>query len=321
MAIDTTISEALDRLVAEAGATPTEAQAARMLDLRFELGAARRQAAHDQQGPPPLQVAHDRFEGERGLPDIAAPDLDAEALASALGHHGGLVVRGLLTADEVAALREDLRHELKRRWSQPDDEAAAAERDRRMAWLRGLKASPVGLAHLLAAYERGGLLPAVRGYLGGDVLANALRVRIKRDREIKGIPWHQDAAYFRGRLHAVNAWTALTPVGEQCPSLELLPRHLDEILGLREDALAKREANAVLHYGEELSEPARQALEEGPPPVVSVLEPGDAIVFSDHTLHRTQVTDWVVPRREVALSWFFAPSRFPTGNLDTPLAV
>ncbi len=50
-----------------------------------------------------------------------------------------------------------------------------------------------------------------------------------------------------------------------------------------------------------------------------VLEAGDALLFDEMTLHRTGVTGWKVPLRDVAITWFFAPSRFPRDG--TPIAM
>ena len=46
------------------------------------------------------------------------------------------------------------------------------------------------------------------------------------------------------------------------------------------------------------------------PPYTAVLEPGDAIMFDEMTLHRT-VAPWTLPYREVAVTWFFAPAEVP----------
>src|SRR5690606_20869002 len=43
----------------------------------------------------------DLFAGEKGIPEIVPVDLNPDLLASGILHHGGLIVRGLLSPEEV----------------------------------------------------------------------------------------------------------------------------------------------------------------------------------------------------------------------------
>jgi ectoine hydroxylase-related dioxygenase (phytanoyl-CoA dioxygenase family) len=136
------------------------------------------------------------------------------------------------------------------------------------------------------------------------------RTLVKRDERTPGLNWHQDAAFFRGRCRALNVWTALTPCGEQCPGLSVIPTRLETVLDPEHRAHMARSERTI-------SVVERLTREIG---VASPrFEPGDAILFDEMTLHRTSARRWNVPFRDVAITWFFAPSRFPAHG--EPLAL
>ena len=71
----------------------------------------RARALVDAAAEPPAEVhraTEDLFPGVEGLPDVDLAELTLDRLASGIQHHGGMVVRGLLTADQVDALRTQL---------------------------------------------------------------------------------------------------------------------------------------------------------------------------------------------------------------------
>ena len=128
--------------------------------------------------------------------------------------------------------------------------------------------------------------------LGGSAVCDLDRAWVRRQYPIHRRPpghmphsWHQDGALrysfdptgacapaADGLLRMVTCWLALTPCGQQAPGLEFVRHHLDSLLppvALTEDGLRAR-FPAELFWR-------------------PVMEPGDAMIFSGGTLHRTQV--------------------------------
>jgi hypothetical protein len=157
-------------------------------------------------------------------------------------------------------------------------------------------------------YANTGVLDLAESYLGEEPVSMLQRILVKRNRESHGLNWHQDAAFFRGRCGALAVWTALTACGDLCPGISWIPRRFETVF----------DPNHLAYENSErcISVAGQQEREVG---VTSpTLEPGDAIVFDEMTLHRTSARRWQVPSRDVAITWFFAPSRFPP--VSEPLA-
>jgi len=259
----------------------------------------------------PFVPAADRFAGTVELPEIEHCDLDVQNLAGGLLFHGALVVRGFFTRDDVALLQSHL-------------ESMLAARDTTVAEgvaLGYFSVSPLALADLLTIYRSRGFSDTLRTYLGGRPVMHAHRIKLTRNARAAGLPWHQDGAYYLGQCHSVNAWVALTEVGANCPGLDIIPRRLDEVLGFTPEMLANLDRPPALTY-----------LKDRPPQPLSdildktrastpILDPGDAVLFDEMTLHRTGVAPWKVPSRDLATTWFFAPSRYPRTDYPDPVAL
>lgn len=122
------------------------------------------------------------------------------------------------------------------------------------------------LRHLLADPS---LVAAVRAVAGGDLW-------VRWDQAVdKGpgagvFPWHQDNEYSKLASEHVQVWVALTESTADGGGLELVPRRLDRRLPHHLDD------GHVVHAGE---------LPEDP--VAIAARPGDVVLFSSYTLHRT----------------------------------
>ena len=97
---------AIDLLTDAQRSRPDPALDNRLVQVRHSAFAQLDVGELDEAWPPPVP---DRFaDREPGtLPEIAAHELTAELLASALAHHGSLIVRGLLSADLAESLLAD----------------------------------------------------------------------------------------------------------------------------------------------------------------------------------------------------------------------
>lgn len=246
--------------------------------------------------------ATDLFLTETGLPEIAGPDLSRDKLAAALLYHGGLVVRNLYSPEQLALLQD----------SAVRDEHANREDN-----------APFGcttdtLVDLLSVYEACGLLEVVRAYLDDQPMLFAERTKLRHHRsKVDGyaaIPWHQDVNFFGRKSYAVNCWAAITSCGEANPGLSLVPVRNEEAHGWDD-----KDGLAPLTYGRGLSELELEGICQGRAIVSPVLNPGDALLFDEMTMHQTALRRWSQDSQIVTISWFFRASGFP--EWGTPLAV
>lgn len=240
----------------------------------------------------------DMFVGETGIPEIAAKDLTAKAIASGVLFHGALLIRGLYNAKQISILSEAAEFENAKKIRDPKSVI-----------------STFSFCKLMEAYQQSGLLKAVRGYLGDDAIVALERARLRyRGLDaVSGLSWHQDGSYFGQKCYALNCWTAITECGRENTGLSVVPRRYNERLGA--DEIKKSDAGkADLNYGKEILGKYLPNREE----IVSpVFKPGDALIFDEMTLHRTAKVPEVTKHQIVSISWFFSLSRLPI--FKTPL--
>lgn len=293
--------ESLRRLTADNRQVPCVSREREMLELRAQLGERLRQEAHDTIGYEAAQEVFGSI-GENAIPEIHGQVLSPEALAAGLQLHGALLVRGLYDEGQLGRL-----HALA--LAESEDPGARDER---------IGCSVHVLAELLELYADSGLLDSVQRYQGGSSLLFGERTKLRRqlrerDRQA-AIPWHQDAAFFGRECRAVNCWAAVTPCGESNPCLSIVPRRFSSLVGWRSD-----QGHAPLNYGQAVSSEAFDELIAAVAPVNCVLQPGDALLFDEMTVHRTWPRPWRREDQVVTISWFFPASSFP--DWGTPLAV
>ena len=271
------------------------AVATALREKRTEIGRELcRMTAHT---PSPVAGAVGLRWAEGSLPEIDARNLDAAAIADGVVGHGALLVRGLYPADQIQRMLH---------LAQGSQESPV-----------GLGCSDVVLAALIELYRDCGLLAIVTEYLGGQPVLFGERAKLRRhlaerDR-FAAIPWHQDVSFFGRTSYALNCWAALTPCGEDCPGLGVIPRRMDERVGWDGDG------PAPLDYGRRLPEGLLESLEGGHPVAYPVFAPGDALLFDEMTLHTTSRRRWQRADQVVTISWFFRAAGFP--DWGTPLAL
>ena len=293
------LDEALRRLAEDPEAiAPDE-----LYDLRFAAAEEVEEAPPEAWPTPEPQPIPD----DVGIPEVPADELTGQLLTDALAGRGSLLVRGFFSPDEVAALRAGLQ-DLARLAGAPDEADATAERSRpldRIATDLNLQVSdsPALLEAVLAMLRANGAEAAMAEHLGGRPIVVADRMRLHRD--MGALPWHQDAAFFRGEYGAVNTWVALTPTGDDSPGLEVVPRRPEAIIGCEPGV------NPSLGYGTAITPEMIEEISGGAPTVIPRFEAGDALLFDDMTMHRTHVTAYMTTVREVLVAWFFSPARLP----------
>jgi hypothetical protein len=273
---------------------------AELVRLRIEQGRAQCESRATTEVRRP--VSQDLFSGVAGLPEIHSGELTRDTLAAGILHHGAILVRGLYQAHHLARLQT----------------LAAAQEDANREDTSPLGCTPHTLFELLEIYGDCGLLSVVGEYLGGEPVMFAERAKLRHHRaerdKYSAIPWHQDANFFGEGSYAINCWAAVTPCGADNPGLGIIPRRAEGRVGWREE-----DGIAPLDYGHSLPEGLLEELSAGKPPVFPVMEPGDALLFDEMTVHQTALKRWELREQVVTISWFFQACGFP--GWGTPLAI
>lgn len=239
-------------------------------------------------------------------PEIPAPPPDGGAIRRALEEHGCAVVRGVIPRAVIGEIAE---------------RAEAAYRMRDWQFARGelerlVKAGAYPGYHM-GDYHSGhcpradldapgepdydflrrlisaNLGLALMDALADDVVHFPLSLCVPRRQAPAGpnapVPFHQDCSFLHrylggARPPMLNAWTPLTPAGATAPGLQVLPQILREAL-----PVAARKSGTV--YDSIEIDPDWVAETWGEDALwAPALEPGDVIVITESTLHRTWVT-------------------------------
>lgn len=261
----------------------------------------------------------DHFAGAE-LAEIPASELTSELLASALEHHGSLIIRGLIPTSTAERLLEDTMQAMDaaRRYQAGDDpdslspwyvpfnadeQFSFGQLDRKLTYDVGVvltAESPRTFGHLMEAFAECGLGEVLTGYLGARPMLSAKKSSLRRATPTSPTEWHQDGAFLGESTRTVNCWIALTDCGVDAPSVELFPRPFEQLVPTGDDS-------AWFHWS--VGPDTADAL--GTDRVIPEFAPGDAMLFNQLTLHRTAVDPAMTKDRYAIESWFFAPSCFP----------
>ncbi|MCB1706944.1 MAG: phytanoyl-CoA dioxygenase family protein [Halioglobus sp.] len=270
----------------------------RLAVLRHEIG-----ALHVAQAPRrlPPEPSRDLFAGVKGLPEVSGAELTGEHVASGLRLHGALLVRNLVSDRDVATLRSLIDG---RDWTMQQRPCDAEGHV--LPGSAPMKCSAASLQGLVEAYQHAGMYHIMSDYLGEPPVLLSERLLIDKQRFETGLPWHEDGAFFGGNVGGVNSFLALDTCGVEAVGLGVVARRFTEVLGVKEG----ERANLV--YNNSLEDEDVVALAGADAVVTPLLEAGDAILIDEMTLHRTgrRPKTGQLPR-SWAITWFFAPSRFP----------
>lgn len=306
---------------------PDPAVAVEEVQLRHRaFGPLRRQTGNDSRPWPP--DVPDLFPEGGQPPEIAFADLTPQLVASAIRHHGCLLVRGILGPDEANALHPaidrafeafgrtngDPSRDAEPPWYVPlelDEGYEVTPLATAFLWsASGLYAgvSPPALIQYLRALERAGFLDIVERHLGEPPALSLNKTVLRRNEGGAEPTWHQDGIYLGTERPAVNLWLSLSSCGGDSDTmgLNILPRRVDHLLpGGTHDAIDHRAIADAVVQEEAARAPAA-------PVTTPYFEPGDGLVFDQVFVHRSEARK--LPGRRYAIeSWFFAPSGFPDG--------
>ena len=277
----------------------------------------------DPQYPEPAGVVPDP-DPESKLPEIEPEQLTPGLLRAAMLEHGSLLVRGLMDRAKAERIAADIDRSFEIRKQlqpgTPDPDGYYDELDPEPPFIIGERSwieegggvlavdSPRLLFDMLESFEDAGLRSVIAGYLGEKPAISAQKCTLRTATPDVAGAWHQDGA-FLGDVRALNVWLSLSRCGDVAPSMDVVPRRLDDFVetGTEGTYLDFQVSQAV----------AEQAA--GDLGIVRpIFNPGDALLFDDRMLHQTG-SDPTMPNPRYAIeSWFFGPSAYP--NHYVPIA-
>ncbi len=307
--------DAIDALVAASREHRDPAIEIRVLHFREEAARSVEPGAARSPWPP---VYEDPFPDVVGrVPEIQLAELRADVIGGAVAHHGALIVRNLLEAEQTRRVIEGIHRAKDERGRNGD---VGAVDDERASWYlqyphgpginmrpiieqRGgiwLADSPASTAYVLDLFAARGVISAVAEHFG-ERPCFSLQKSVLRQVEpvLRPAGWHQDGAFLGADVRSMNVWTALTPCGgdRPAPGLEIIPKRMAEVLP--SDSGVVRNSVALTVIDETIAET---------PAVRPEFEPGDGIMFDERLLHRTYVDENMTDDRYALECWLFAPS-------------
>jgi hypothetical protein len=259
--------------------------------------------------------------GEPHVPEITRTELAGDIARRLVVEHGCVRVNGLLGHPQIDELIADIDRALDVR-SEPEPGSeqswyAPLPLPREEAQTLGrnfvkdsggvLAAdSPRLLDRLLEVFEDAGLRAVVGDYLGEQPVLSANKCTLRRVPVDANTGWHQDGAFLGRGIRALNVWVALSDCGVDSPSIDILPRRLDDIV-------ETGTGGAIFDWSVGPEVVAKLAVDS--PVVRPHFRAGDALLFDDLCLHRTGVEPSMMRPRYGIEAWFFAPSSYPSGQV------
>lgn len=213
---------------------------------------------------------------------------------SSFEEDGFVILRGIVPDETLAGVRavfEATVDKLAKQWREEGfvtDTADDAPFERRFAVLREQLPPrfPTSWRKILVSpavyslWQEPAILDRIRDLIGDEVFAHGVwngRPREPGNADVQRIGWHQDAHYYRDWNDAdgdlLTVWMPLVPVDVDSGCLQLLPGSHTRgwIPPVRSENNLLTVADEDLASGE---------------PFTAVMDPGDALVFTDTTLHR-----------------------------------
>jgi hypothetical protein len=262
----------------------------------------------------------DIFPNTTSIPEISLKQLDATSLASALGHHGALLVRGLLSPTTAGLLRDDIRRAFEAAaashagapvsetapWYVPFEPGEGYDFgtiERQFFRFGAVLAceAPRPLFHVIEALSDTPVIETIAEYFGEWPALSAKKTSLRRAQPDSQSEWHQDGAFLGDGTRTVNVWTALTPCGVDAPSVDVFARRFGTIV-------ATGTEDAAHTWSVSRAEADRLGTQDVVRPK---FDAGDALLFDQFTLHRTAASPTMTRERYAVESWFFAPSTYP----------
>ncbi len=90
--------------------------------------------------------------------------------------------------------------------------------------------SPRSLFDLVEAFHEIGLDQVIADYLGETPALSVKKCTLRRVPASTGTNWHQDGAFLGEGIRTLNVWIALSPCGDDSPSLDVVSTRMDSIV-------------------------------------------------------------------------------------------
>lgn len=328
--------ERIDEAIAALTAANLVARSAlverRLVEIRHEAFKLAR-ARQDALGSPdesaelqqPLSASRDPFPDVRGRPpEIELSALDVDVVRGALGHHGCLIVRGLIDSERAAGMAEHTSKAMDTAatfngnpeakpdaWYAPMEVEEGLSKFERV-WSRECGTlyggdCPRVLFELIEIFREVGLDRISRELFGERTAISLQKCAVRqvepvRMRTIETSMWHQDGRFLGEGVRALNVWIAFTEAGVVAPGMDVVPRRLEGIV-----TSGTGSAGFDWTVGEEVVHEVA-----GDTPVMSPsFAPGDAIFFDELFLHTSSVKPGMDKTRLSSECWFIAESTYP----------
>ena len=254
---------------------------------------------------------------ESKLPEITPSELTPELLRAAMLENGALLIRGLMDPAKAERMAADIDRSFDVRKQvqagTPDRDGYYDELEPEPPFIIGERSwieegggvlavdSPRLLFDMLESFEEAGLRSVIADYLGERPAISAQKCTLRKATPDVAGAWHQDGA-FLGEVRALNVWLSLSRCGDVAPSMDVVPRRLD-------DFVATGTEGTFLDFQVSQAVAEEAAGEVGI--VRPIFNPGDALLFDDLMLHQTGSDPGMPNPRYAIESWFFGPSAYP----------
>lgn len=276
------------------------------------------------QGPWP-PIVTDLFTPSETIPEIDSKEIDAAKARSGVFNHGSLIIRNLLSEDQIETLAMSVENAFNafdnvdpldqaHSWFSPlKTHNNMGDLDADRPWVReggGVLAaeSPQALINLIDIFEKAGVIALVTGFLGERPALSVRKTTLRKTSPTTHAEfgWHQDGAFLGHGIRTLNVWVALTDCGIDSPSMDMIPRRLKNVLPTgTEGALFDWSVSPTI---------VAEVCDNGQPQHL-LFKAGDAIIFDEVNLHRTSTLPGMDKDRLAIESWFFAPSCYPLDQL------
>ena len=267
--------------------------------------------------PPTVE---DLFAESGGIPEIDFKEIDVMTVRSGVFNHGSIIVRNLLSEDQIAILAMSVekafeardnadRSEEQQAWYTEPEGVDIAER----SWVwdgGGVLAgdSPRGLFHLIEIFEETGMIDLITNFFGQRPCLSVKKttLRMTKPNLDSSNGWHQDGSFLGTNIRSLNVWIALTDCGIDSASMDMFPRRLPGLIPTGTEGAA---------FSWSVSPLAIDQVCGGGIPQHLLFKAGDAVIFDEINLHRTSTLPEMTKDRLAIESWFFPPSYHPLDQI------
>jgi len=251
-------------------------------------------------------------------PILSEAELAPDSLSRELTRAGCCLVRGLIGAADVTALRA-LARDTYREFDAGAADAPEAARSRpetlvdRVSYTTHAESSghfrrfgsipllycPAFADAVCVALERTGVPRSASAWLGGraGLALTSSSVRLSEVAATAPPVFHQDGNFLGGEAtRTLNCWIALDPCGKEAPGLEVFPRRIDRLLPA---------GGPASHVDWEIDTDFVYEAMGADRRWIPEFQPGDAFIFDHMHVHRTHRTPEMTSDRYAIECWLF----------------